>query len=290
MRNLGPINTTGSMPVSGAVKRGALRTATLAGLLLGAVAVAPSAYAGNRTANEGQPAVSATVRDGLVSVEAREASLASVLEAIAERADFELSIKGNIERVVTWSFKDVPVDQAVLTILRHVSSVVTYSPDGRAVVYVHVLRSGGESYGAAAQVNYAFPTKPIPRTSIDWLEREDRVRAVQDLIREPDATAIEDLTRLVSEDEDPTIRSMAVIGLSGARDYEAKEALIAALSDDDSFVRSQAVQVLGRIWGEDAVEPLNKAALEHPDPAMRREAALMLRIIRNVADLESLTP
>jgi HEAT repeat protein len=113
---------------------------------------------------------------------------------------------------------------------------------------------------------------------------------VQDLIRKPDATAIEDLTRLVSEDEDPTIRSMAVIGLSGARDYEAREALIAALSDDDSFVRGQAVQVLGRIWGEDAVEPLNKAALEHPDPAMRREAALMLRIIRNVEDLESLTP
>jgi HEAT repeat protein len=268
--------------MGGAIRRGGL--CAVAGLILGAAA--PSAHAGDPTANDGQASVSVTVRHGLASVEAREAALADVLRAIAEQADFELSIKGDAEQTATWDFTDVPVDEAVRKVLQQVSSVATFAPNGGAVVEVHVLRSGRESRGAAVQGESVIPTM---RAGIDLLEREDRIRATQSLSRQPDANAIKQLTHLVSEDEDQTVRAVAAVGLGKIRTHEAKEALIDALSDRDSLVRRRAVQGLGRLWGSDAVEPLSLALLEDLDPHVRREAALRLGKIRSEEARESLT-
>ncbi len=272
--------------MSGAIRRGGLCAVTVAGLVVSAVAATSIAYAGDPTANDGQPTVSVTVRDGLVSVEARDAALADILKAVAEQADFELSIKDDVEQNVTWHFRDVPIGEAVHNILQHVSSVVTYAPNGGAVVEVRVLRSGSESWGAAAQVEHVIPTK---QADIDLLEREDRIRGAQSLIRQPDAKAIKQLAQLVSEDEDPTVRAVAAIGLGKIRVDEAKEALISALSDHDSLVRRRAVQGLGRQWGGDAVDPLSLALLEDLDPHVRREAALRLGKIRSEEARDSLT-
>ncbi len=272
------------MSMSGAIGRGGL--CAVAGLMLSAVAAAPSAFAGEPIASNGQFGVSVTIQNGLVSVKARDAALADVLRAVAEQANFILTIKGDSEQNVTWRFRDIPVDRAIQKILQNISSVVTYAPDGAAVVKVYVLRSGGEPWGAAAQVEKIIPTK---QADIDLLEREDRIHAAQSLFRQPNVKAIKQLTRLVSEDQDPTVRAVAAVGLGKIRVDKAKEALIGALSDHDSLVRRRAVQGLGRLWGGDAVEPLSLALLEDHDPHVRREAALRLGKIRSEEAREILT-
>lgn len=258
----------------------------LVGLILSAVAAAPSAFAEGPTKIDVQSGVFVTVRDGLATVDAHDAALADVLRAFAEQADFELSIKGEAEQNVTWRFKGVPVDEAVHKILQHVSSVVTIAPDGVTLVEVRVLRSGSESSGLVTQVEHVITTK---QADIDLLEREDRIRVAQSLVRQPNVKAIKQLTQLVSEDEDPTVRAVAAVGLGKLRIIKAKEALIDALSDQDSLVRRRAVQGLGRLWGGDAVEPLSLALLEDLDPYVRREAALRLGKIRSEEARDSLT-
>jgi HEAT repeat protein len=50
----------------------------------------------------------------------------------------------------------------------------------------------------------------------------------------------------------------------------------AILDDEDSAVRTAAVEALGRIWNDGAVDPLALALLGDEDPTVREEAALAL--------------
>ena len=108
------------------------------------------------------------------------------------------------------------------------------------------------------------------------------------IARQPNASVANLLIYLLGDDQDPTIRSMAAIGLSKVRVDDAKAALIAALYDEDSLVRRRAIQGLSRMWGKEAVEPLSEILLEDLDPTIRREAALRLGRIGSEDALESL--
>ncbi|MHA1569507.1 MAG: HEAT repeat domain-containing protein [Alphaproteobacteria bacterium] len=118
-------------------------------------------------------------------------------------------------------------------------------------------------------------SQPQPTVSLDG-DREDRLRAVRRLIRQPDVANVNDLVLLLSQDDDPIIRRTAAIGLGKLRTPEAREALIAALSDEDSLVRRRAIRGLGKTWRNQAVEPLSAVLIEDPEPNVRRQAALRL--------------
>ncbi len=65
-------------------------------------------------AEEATPAsIAVHMERGLLSVDARDAPLGDVLEAIAKQADFRLDSKGDLDIPVTWSFAGVPVDKGV---------------------------------------------------------------------------------------------------------------------------------------------------------------------------------
>ena len=185
-----------------------------------------------------------------------------------------------------------------------VSSVWTYEPgnegDPGPLAEVRVIGAVDGFSEAAVRVKRGIGNTPAteitaeqtPRVwviqSIDQNDRAGRRRALRGLVRQPDATAVNELASLLSDDDDLTIRSMAAIGLGKVRIDEAKAALIAALSDEDSLVRRRAVQGLGRMWGKEAVEPLSEALLEDSDPTIRREAALRLGRIGSEEALASL--
>lgn len=277
------------MMSSYSIKRGNLRTATAAGLVLGMIAFVPVAHGDDVTASENQSSISIAVKDGLVSVVARDAALANLLQAIAEKANFKLSIAGDIEQTLTWSFTDIPLDLVVHELTRDVSSVMIYSPDGETLLEVHVFPSGDEAYGGTTEIAPASHPEPYVVTSVEYEAQLERRREARNLILKPNAVDVEEIANFVSEDPDPAIRAMAVMGLGRFRNDAAKEHLVEAMYDDDSHVRSEAIQVLGHLWRGDAVEQLRKVASAHVDPETRGRAAMMLKTIQAIESQESVT-
>jgi HEAT repeat protein len=124
---------------------------------------------------------------------------------------------------VTWSFSDLPLDEGIRRLLAGSALVMIYAPSQgqaglRPLAKVLALGAGADAAAGAAPVARTIPAKKTEVTQetpagslID--DREDRLRAVQRLAIIPDAAATEDLTLLLSQDEDPLIRRIAAIAM-----------------------------------------------------------------------------
>ena len=98
------------MSVTRTIRRNGLALGVVTGVMLGALLAGPGAQGAGTDASENGPAISLTLRDGLVSLDARNAALGDILEAIAQLADLDLTITGELNETVTWSTSYVPVD------------------------------------------------------------------------------------------------------------------------------------------------------------------------------------
>ena len=247
--------------------------------LVGVLALGLS-YGQDAQAEETTPSsISVHIERGLLSVDARNAPLGEVLEAIAKQANFQLDTKGDLDIPVTWSFANVPVNKGVHRLLHKVSSVMIYAQSKNggpaALAKVTTFRRKVDLAANSVQVARTIPPPQTQKaTKVEEPQheptvrlddnREDRLRAVRRLSRKPDAASIKDLALLVSKDEDPV------------RVPEAKTALTKSLSDEDTQVRRRAIQGLGKTWGFAAFDPLTTALTDDHEPSVRRRAALRL--------------
>ncbi len=268
-------------------KRGLSRAMALAGLLL-IPAIASLDHPGQAAlaAENASPATNeVAVREGLLTVELRDAPMADVLLAIGAQAGFEVIIRGDLSAPVTWSFSDIPLDKGIRQLLDDSSLIVIYAPSQgpagvRPLVKVIALGARGD---AAARTTPVAQTMPSEKTELSQEtaavslndDREDRLRAVQRLAIIPDAATTKELTLLLSQDEDPLIRRIAAIALGNNGGAGAEAALTAALKDEDSLVRGRAIQALAK-WGPKTVGSLVRLLMKDPDPTVRRQAALSL--------------
>ncbi len=286
----------------GLISRGSVvtRSVGLVAFLLtavGSVAAGPGRAAPAAEVDVSRATIEVAVRQGLLSVNLRDAPLADVLQAIGEQAGFRVIIKGDLSAPVTWSFTQAPVDKALRRLLQNTSSVLIYAPsrDGGIgpLVEVIVLETKADAAARTAQIARMIPAKRTGgsrKTAVVSLndDREDRLRAVQRLANKPDAAATKDLALLLSEDEDPMIRRIAAIALGKIGGARAEAALTGALEDEDSLVRGRAIQALARKWGHKAVGSLGKTLMKDPDPTVRRQAALSLGRMSGEEALEAL--
>ncbi len=214
------------------VRREANQACRRALCLAGVLAVGLS-YTQAGQAEESSPAsIAVQVEQGLLSVDARNAPLGDVLEAIAEQADIRLVTKGGLDTSVTSSFVAVPVNQGIQRLLGNISSVLIYAPsddgDMGRLVAIHTLRRKADRADDSMKVARTIPTlpthqmpnaegsQPRPTVSLDD-DRKDRLWAVRRLIRKPNAASVKDLALLLSQDEDPVIRRIAASGLGRLR-------------------------------------------------------------------------
>jgi HEAT repeat protein len=93
----------------------------------------------------------------------------------------------------------------------------------------------------------------------------------EELVDEGEVDTVFDLLANGSLEE----RRDAALALSESGDETAVEPLIAALEDDDEFVRALAAKALGEIGDERAIEPL-RGALEDNDERVREAAETAL--------------
>ncbi len=221
------------------------------------------------------------VRNGLLTVNLRDAPLADVLLAIGEQAGFRVLVRGDAKTTVTRSFSDVPLAKGVQRLLGHASSWLM-SHDGDALVKVHLYIGAGSP---AVTSRTAQAALAVSLTD----DHDTRLRFVKKIARRPHASATEGLILLLTGDRDPLIRRVAAIALGKVKGERSLLALASAVEEDeDSSVRRWAIQGLSMIGGEQAVRTVGGALLEDPDPLIRRSAARTLATMRNDAGMDFL--
>ena len=268
------------MSVARTIRRNGLALGVVTGVMLGALLAGPGAHGAEAEGSESGAVVSLTLRDGLVLLDAQNAPLGDILEAIAQLADLDLTITGELNEKVTWSAQYVPADGEIRgwvlqKLLRRHSWVLTYSTGEngapRPVVEMFILDSDGTAAGEEP-VQVTIHRAPLT-------DREEQIKSLQKLIREPDESAVGDLASLATGPEETPVRSLATIALGRLKVPEAKAALVKATNDENDMVRRWAVKGLGQMWGGDAIEQLTRALLDDPAPVVRRQAVMELAII-----------
>ena len=220
-------------------------------LVLGAVLVFAYVAASSATEHTGMTQgpidIRIEMKDGSLTLEARDAPLHEVMRGIGELAGFKTILVGEFIKpsLVSVSFEKIPVLEAIERLVSDKNRIILYGLSGddaqqRIISQVWLLQSGdASSAGVVSDVENIA------------LGREDDVKGYK-LAR---------LTRMLQQDPAATVRTRAAIALGTFQDERAVFALESALLDKDSSVRTQAIRALGRIGTEQATIALGNMLL-----------------------------
>jgi hypothetical protein len=219
-----------------------------------AVAVAPSAA-------EESPSGGMTLVGDRLSLHAREASLQSILDDIADRTGLRvrldtLDAAAALQQRVTIVLDQVPVEAALLRLLRDTDFVLLYSPRGVAEVRV---------YGAGQRAAVR-ESPPAPSVS-----------ASPPQANAPDTAAVAGLRNQALADPDSSVRGRALEGLAAKADQPAaRDAVMEVLErETNPGLLERALDIVG---GDQSIplEPIVKLAVSNPAPQVRIKALSQL--------------
>ncbi len=257
------------------------RTILLAGILLIAPATAPQSGGALAATEKQRTSIHVTIAQGLLTVDLRDAPLADVLQAIAEKASFRLTLRGDLSTPVTWSFTGVPLAKGIKRLVGDNSLVMIHAPANEAKLLSKVwVRASGKSI---VTIEPDLAADPSVYQGGDRPEGTVRQRAARQLARRGDGEAADELASLLAQDSDPVVRRIAAGGLGKIGGERGASALKTALTDEDSSVQRRAIFELGKIGKDVAAEALAEVLGADPDPHNRQFAA------RTLARLDSVT-
>jgi hypothetical protein len=229
--------------------------------------------AGSTGANPDSADIRIEMKAGSLTLETRGAPLDEVMRRIGELAGFKTILFADFvkPKLVSVSFDNIPVREAVERLLGNTNRIIFYAPAGigaqdHVISQVWLLGSSrsagndeagdGESIGLTEDLHHEegkIRSEAVLRLSNQaelGLSNEDAAGHVLDR-----------LTQVLQEDQDALVRSRAAIALGALRDEGAVLALESALLDEHSSVRSQAINALGQIGGERATMTLGNILL-----------------------------
>lgn len=240
---------------------------------------APSAGVAEPTA-AASGSVQVEFRDGLLTLDVRDAPLDDVLRTIGKKAGFEVVIKVDLSTPVSRSFAAMPLDQGIRRLIGETSFVMAYGGSGDAVRLT--LLSPGASDGGTeiGRLEVTAVDEPSQADIEEWIlsrltqpDRGVRIVAVRRLMRLERELAVDIAARVLDHDDDPAVRGEAAAVLGQIGGDRAAILLDLAVADAEASVRIHAVRALGALGGEAAVHGLGRALLEHPDRDVRLIAA-----------------
>jgi hypothetical protein len=234
--------------------------------------VSPLLLAGHApAAEEPTPArtMEVSMAGGRLSVNLRDVPLADVLRLIGQEARVKVNLDGQFRAPITGTFTGLPLESGIRRLTRGHSSSFAYEPP--------------PDPAHAARLTEIWVIESTPAISADPRARAARLASLDNLGRRTDDGAVAELSRILAQDPDPSVRTRAAGILSRSRDARATPALTAALGDQQPSVRIQAVQGLRRVEGERAAEALGRVLVSDPDPSVRRAAAWALTSLRDAA-------
>lgn len=214
-----------------------------------------------------------SLRDGFLSIHARQAAWAQVLHEITKQSGIRFHFTIPLEGSVTASFTDLPLKEALKRlfgpeanfIFRYPQKADQASPRGVpsevwilgevSAASVDASRSTAEHKSSASGSDAAASSLPPSVETENSQAEQENIDALLETTRA----------------EDPRLRmhALSALAASGKADETiVRSALDAALADEDAGVRAQAVQALANRGGSAAIGLLRQA-LRDSDPSVR---------------------
>jgi len=206
------------------------------------------------------------VTDGRLTVTAEDASVASLIEAVAREAELTLEHSESLEGLVTVRFRELPISEGLTRILGDRSYMLVYG----------VKVSQGPGGGAPVPVRLRFfetSTSEKPATGKDVVLDAERAALFETLEFHGDPWDKQDTMETLADAGDPAV---------------ARRLGQAGLADPDVDVRSAAVEALAILGGDTAAEML-ETALRDAEPVIRQQAVVALEEIGGEAAVRGLT-
>jgi len=258
------------------------------------------------------------MRDGLVTLHARNMSVEDVIREIAIRSDLRLVQHVHLDEVLSITIEQ----QSLPDVLREVLGDDSYqlyqavpgddvADPGEAIPGTLWIFSEGSALAPAATM---FLEAVIYQGTVG--EKKEAIRELRRL-GTPDAiqtlslalgdddprvskAAMEALSWIggddalaaiasASMDEDPAVRGRAADAMAMAGGYSSTEYLNISLSDEDPNVRASAIDSLGDIGDEYSIHVIRRA-LQDPDLVVRERALEALEEFDNDAAFHALFP
>ena len=260
-----------------------------------------------------------SVGSGALTVDARNAPLAEVLQTIGQAAGIDVTLRGDFSAPITASFTGVSLEEGFRRLARGHSIALTYAAVADAstrqiLTGVRVMsdpptpeRPGaGMSTSAAtsAPVGQDNAHRGEPRSSSvrAEVERPSRevtihfppggwlggIQALADEARRGTEAAVALLAEVSASEPDGIVRQQAVAALERLRGPKVESALTAALDDADASVRLRAVRGLRVAGTETAVQSLAAVLLGDADPQVRLAALSALTSLPGPTMLQGL--
>ena len=207
------------------------------------------------------------VDEGAISIEARDATIRRVLEALSQQVNLIIISEAALDDSITLELVKQTVPETIHHLLRH-RSYMLHEPRGdrRSTISYRRLWIFSEDPNGTDDV---WTTRPVNHR-IDTVEEElteYQILAMSDSRRDREEAmfgfaeleaGIEYLRQGLT-DPDRDVREAAIESLAELGGAESVQALGIALNDPDAGVRLDAVDALGEIGGPDATGLLQQA-------------------------------
>ena len=247
------------------------------------LALAPHSEPGRAAADEpaNQP-VKGEVRleAGMLTVHAENVPLMDLLRAIAKAADVDPKLRGDLSTPVNLSFGPVPLVQGVKRLVGDHTMILIHKvpQDPPSAPRLTAFRVYGPATSAAARAARTAETSLHESIEHDLAgsNPRHRIRAIQSALRLDRDDALRILGKALSEDEDSTVRLQAANALGRIGGEPAVQRLETGLRDQESTVRVEVVRSLGLIGGERAIMALGQVLFSSDDVEMRWTAVQAL--------------
>jgi HEAT repeat protein len=268
--------------------------------ILGAAAACALALVLVATAAQAQPpsiVLDVSVSGGVLTVDARNAPLAEVLQTIGQAAGIEVTLRGDFSAPITASLTGVSLEEGLRRLASGHSIALTYAAAADAatrqiVTGVWVMSEDNAHRGEPRSSPVrAEVERPSPEVTIHFPPGGELsgIQALADEARRGTEAAVALLAEVSASEPDGIVRAQAVAALERLRGPKVEAALTAALDDADASVRLRAVRGLRVAGTETAVQSLAAVLLGDADPQVRLAALSALTSLPGRTMLQGLS-
>jgi len=224
--------------------------------------------------------VSLEPETGLLTLEAREATLVSVLAELGQQAGFKVVLVDDFDdrRSLNITLRKTSLERALRRLLRYTNNMIFYTEGGDSIAQVWLLGSGrAEPQSPRVMVDDDVESSQPPEaagraTTVLRLANQAAAAQAPQIANQVQQTLI----RVITGDQDALVRARAALALGKLGTDAAIDALALATRDIDASVRAQAIVALGGIDSAIAVRALGDLLADASRPSSARIIAAQM--------------
>lgn len=181
------------------------------------------------------------IANGKLSVDARDVALPALLQSIADKAAFRLTIQGKVDtRPRQWAMHELPLEEGLKQLVQPYSMALLYKPASESSeLTISTLLIIGTVEGSAP------PTTSSPAPHAET----------------PVTNGLQQLVQMIKEGANPGAQLQTIRYIESLGTPEAARALESLLGVADSTIRSQVVSSLGKFTTDATILALGQAVL-----------------------------